>query len=38
MFQLPIGKRDGQPITTGIESEETVVSIHFALALNCSVS
>ena len=30
VFRLPKGKRDVQPITSGIESEETAESIHFA--------
>jgi hypothetical protein len=30
VIRLPIGERHGQPIATGIESEETAESIHFA--------
>jgi len=35
VIRLPIGKQDGQPITSGIESEETAESIHFAPPLTC---
>ena len=30
VIRLPIGERNRRPITSGIESEETVESIHFA--------
>jgi hypothetical protein len=33
--QLPISERDRRPIATGIESEETAESIHFAPPLTC---
>jgi hypothetical protein len=35
VIRLPIGERDRRPIATGVESEETAESIHFAPPLTC---
>jgi hypothetical protein len=35
VIRSPIGERNNRPIATGIESEETAESIHFAPPLTC---